>query len=55
MTARWLALALLAAMLATIGAFLLWAVIRPPAPVTSGSESAGSAPVAGEKRIAGAA
>lgn len=54
MAARSLALALLAAFLAVVAVFL-WAAIRPPAPVATGTESAGGAPVAGEKRIAGAA
>jgi hypothetical protein len=54
MGARSLALALLAVTLAIIGVFL-WAVIRPPAPVTPGIENAGAIPVAGEKQIAGAA
>ena len=54
MAARSLAFALLVVMLAVVGVFL-WAVIRPPAPVTTGIENAGGPPVAGEKRIAGAA
>jgi len=54
MTARSIAFALLAVMLAIVAVFL-WAVIRPPAPVPTGIENAGGTPVAGEKRIAGAA
>ena len=56
MAARALALALglLLVTLAIIGVFL-WAVIRPPAPVAPGIENAGGIPVAGEKRIDGAA
>jgi len=54
MAARSIAFALLAVTLAIVGVFL-WAVIRPPAPPSTGTENAGGPPVAGEKRIAGAA
>ena len=54
MGARSSAFALLAVMFAVVGVFL-WAVIRPPAPVSSETQSAGAPPVKGEKRIAGAA
>jgi len=54
MAARSLAFALLVVILAIVGVFL-WAVIRPPAPVTPGIENAGGIPVAGEKQIDGAA
>ena len=52
--ARWVAAAILLVMFVIIGIFL-WAVIRPPAPVFTGTENAGGPPVAREKRIAGAA
>jgi hypothetical protein len=52
MAGRWAALAILLAMLAIVGIFL-WAVIRPPAPVSSGSEGTAGPPVATEKRFAG--
>jgi len=54
MAARSIAFALLTVTLAIAGVFL-WAVMRPPAPVSTGTENAGGTPVAGEKRIAGAA
>jgi len=54
MAARSIAFALLTVTLA-IGGVFLWAVMRPPAPVSTGTENAGGTPVAGEKRIAGAA
>jgi hypothetical protein len=46
--ARWVAFTLLLTMLAIVGIFV-WAVIRPPAPPSSGTEAT---PVAAEKRIA---
>jgi len=54
MASRSIAFALLTVTLAIVGVFL-WAVMRPPAPVSTGTENAGGTPVAGEKRIAGAA
>jgi hypothetical protein len=54
MAARSIAFALLTVTLAIVGVFL-WAVMRPPAPPSTGTENAGGPPVAGEKRIAGAA
>ena len=52
MAGRWVALAILLAMLALVGIFL-WAVIRPPAPVSSGSEGTAGPLVAAEKQFAG--
>jgi hypothetical protein len=54
MASRSIAFALLTVTLAFVGIFL-WVVIRPPAPVSTVTENAGGTPVAGEKRIAGAA
>jgi hypothetical protein len=54
MGARSIAFALMTVTLVIVGVFL-WAVIRPPAPVATGTGNAGGTPVAGEKRIAGAA
>lgn len=52
MAARWVAFAILLAMLAIVGIFL-WAVIRPPPPVSSGTEGAAGSPVVAEKHFAG--
>lgn len=52
MAGRWAAFAILLAMLAIVGIFL-WAVIRPPAPLSSGSEGTAGPPVATEKHFAG--
>lgn len=54
MAARWVALVILVTMLAIVGVFL-WAVIRPPAPPPSGTDSAAGPSVGGEKRIVGPA
>ena len=54
MAARWMAIAILLAMLAIVGIFL-WPLFRPPEPVPSGTWQTPGPPASGEKRVTGRA
>ena len=52
--ARWVAIAILMAMLAVVGMFM-WPVFQPPEPIASGTWQTPGPPVSGEKRVTGRA